>query len=114
MLNPFLKDTVERVGRDPVRKLGWDDRLIGTLRMAMRQGVEPRRYAFGAAAALSLFVSLNTAPSEELRSVLTNLWTESHPDLREEQQVIQRIQTAWEQVKRWRKNQYSGLRELFQ
>jgi hypothetical protein len=34
--------------------------------------------------------------------------------LREEQQVIQRIQTAWEQVKRWRKNQYSGLRELFQ
>jgi len=27
MVNPFLQDSVERVGRDIVRKLGWDDRL---------------------------------------------------------------------------------------
>jgi mannitol-1-phosphate 5-dehydrogenase len=52
MTNPFLMDTVERVARDPERKLGWDDRLIGTMRLALGQGVEPRRYAIGAAAAL--------------------------------------------------------------
>jgi mannitol-1-phosphate 5-dehydrogenase len=53
MTNPFLRDTVERVGRDPERKLGWDDRLIGTMRMALREGVKPHRYALGAAAALA-------------------------------------------------------------
>ncbi|MDW8270774.1 MAG: hypothetical protein RMN24_16560, partial [Anaerolineae bacterium] len=34
MTNPHLHDTVARVGRDPHRKLGWDDRLIGTMRLA--------------------------------------------------------------------------------
>ena len=29
MVNPFLRDPVARVTRDPVRKLGWDDRLLG-------------------------------------------------------------------------------------
>ncbi|MBN1420583.1 MAG: hypothetical protein JXP34_17550, partial [Planctomycetes bacterium] len=52
MLNPFLRDTVERVGRDPTRKLGWEDRLIGTIRVAMGEGVRCGRYAVGAAAAL--------------------------------------------------------------
>ncbi|HSH14068.1 MAG TPA: hypothetical protein VLA15_09970, partial [Desulfurivibrionaceae bacterium] len=53
MTNPHLRDTVERVGRDPRRKLGWDDRLIGTIRVALEQGVTPRRFALGAAAALA-------------------------------------------------------------
>lgn len=52
MVNPFLRDTAERVGRDPARKLGWDDRLIGTIRLALAQGITPQRYALGAAAAL--------------------------------------------------------------
>ena len=54
MTNPLLRDTVERVGRDPERKLGWNDRLIGTMRMALREGVKPHRYALGAAAALAM------------------------------------------------------------
>ena len=41
MTNPYLHDLVERVGRDPQRKLGWDDRLIGTMRVAMAQGITP-------------------------------------------------------------------------
>ena len=32
MLNPLLADPVARVTRDPVRKLGWEDRLIGAIR----------------------------------------------------------------------------------
>jgi mannitol-1-phosphate 5-dehydrogenase len=51
MMNPHLRDQVDRVTRDPQRKLGWDDRLVGTMRLALRQGLEPWRYACGAAAA---------------------------------------------------------------
>jgi mannitol-1-phosphate 5-dehydrogenase len=52
MTNPFLHDEVERVCRDPVRKLGPNDRLVGAMREALRQGIEPRRMARGGAAAL--------------------------------------------------------------
>jgi mannitol-1-phosphate 5-dehydrogenase len=51
MANPHLRDRVERVIRDPRRKLGWDDRLIGTMRLALEAGVTPGRFALGAAAA---------------------------------------------------------------
>jgi len=54
MTNPHLHDTVARVGREPRRKLGWDDRLIGTMRLAWSQGIVPRYYAVGAAAALAV------------------------------------------------------------
>ncbi|MDE3068051.1 MAG: hypothetical protein KGJ60_10940 [Verrucomicrobiota bacterium] len=51
MINPYLRDRVGRVIRDPRRKLGWEDRLIGTMRLALEAGVTPRRFALGAAAA---------------------------------------------------------------
>ncbi len=43
MVNPFLADRVDRVGRDVERKLGWDDRLVGTMRLCLSQGIQPRR-----------------------------------------------------------------------
>jgi mannitol-1-phosphate/altronate dehydrogenase len=52
MTNPYLRDRIERVIRDTPRKLAWDDRLIGTMRLALDAGVTPRRFALGAAAAL--------------------------------------------------------------
>jgi len=54
MVNPFLRDAVERVIRDPRRKLAWDDRLLGTMRLVLAAGLAPRRFAQGAAAALEL------------------------------------------------------------
>jgi mannitol-1-phosphate 5-dehydrogenase len=53
MVNPFLRDAVDRVTRDPQRKLGWDDRLIGTMRLALDAGITPCRFARGAALALA-------------------------------------------------------------
>lgn len=47
MMNPYLRDQVSRVIRDPVRKLGWNDRLIGTMRLCLSQGVEPVLFARG-------------------------------------------------------------------
>ncbi len=54
MVNPWLNDLVARVIRDPRRKLGWNDRLIGTMRLVLDAGIPPRRFAEGAAAALAI------------------------------------------------------------
>jgi mannitol-1-phosphate 5-dehydrogenase len=50
--NAALNDPIARVGRDPQRKLGRDDRLVGAARLAAGAGVRPRLLALSAAAAL--------------------------------------------------------------
>jgi mannitol-1-phosphate 5-dehydrogenase len=50
--NAALNDPVSRVGRDPRRKLGPEDRLVGAARLAAEAGVWPRRLALVAAAAI--------------------------------------------------------------
>jgi mannitol-1-phosphate 5-dehydrogenase len=57
MVNPWLGDTIARAGRDPVRKLGYDDRIFGTMRLAMQYGIEPVNMALGAAAGLISLVN---------------------------------------------------------
>lgn len=52
MTQASLRDSCARVARDPLRKLAWDDRLIGTLRLAQQQGMQAERVAFGVWAAL--------------------------------------------------------------
>ena len=54
MLNPYLRDPVARVIRDPRRKLGWNDRLIGAMRLALVAGATPRHLGRGAACARAL------------------------------------------------------------
>jgi len=48
--NRLLGDTVERVGRDPVRKLAENDRLIGAANLCVKQGVTPVFISLGIAA----------------------------------------------------------------
>jgi mannitol-1-phosphate 5-dehydrogenase len=48
--NRALGDTVFRLGRDPVRKLAPEDRLVGAARLAEVAGVEPRGIAWAIAA----------------------------------------------------------------
>ncbi len=50
--NRPLGDTVARVGRDPIRKLGPRDRLVGAAHLALGWGVEPRVLAEGIGSAL--------------------------------------------------------------
>jgi mannitol-1-phosphate 5-dehydrogenase len=52
MTNPYLEDTTIRAGRDIVRKLGCNDRIFGTMTLALEYGIEPVNMAMGAAAAL--------------------------------------------------------------
>ena len=48
--NEYLQDTTERAGRDPVRKLGINDRIFGTMNLAIDHGIEPVNMAYAAAA----------------------------------------------------------------
>jgi len=77
MINPWLRDTVARVIRDPCRKLAWSDRLVGTLRLALDAGLAPQRFARGAAAALDLVVA--EPPARTRADWLDALWPE--PDV---------------------------------
>ena len=71
MVNPFLTDQVGRVCRDLERKLGWDDRLIGALRLVVSQGFEPAVLVEGAVlAARQLF----GADRQTIRAGLAALW----------------------------------------
>ncbi len=74
MTNPHLGDTVERVGRDPRRKLGWNDRLVGTMRACLSQGVRPQRYALGAAAGFALLNAEAASRAEALASLARSTW----------------------------------------
>ena len=50
--NDALGDTVERGARDPIRKLGAADRLVGAALLALQFGIKPEYLALGIAAAL--------------------------------------------------------------
>jgi mannitol-1-phosphate 5-dehydrogenase len=50
--NCKLGDTIFRLGRDPIRKLAPNDRLVGAARLAEETGVQPQAIARGIAAAL--------------------------------------------------------------
>ena len=50
--NKALGDTVYRVGRQPLRKLGPRDRLVGAARLCLAFGIEPKNIIFTIAAAL--------------------------------------------------------------
>jgi mannitol-1-phosphate 5-dehydrogenase len=52
MCSPHLADPVERILRDPLRKLGWDDRLMGALRLCIEQGAPTNHLGMGIQAAV--------------------------------------------------------------
>ena len=97
MIRPNLNDLVARVIRDHVRKLGYDDRFYGTMRVALEQGIQPTNLATGAAAAiLSLIrrqpqsrnhLPIPTSPAEltaaSLSQLLQAIWSgrlDAHAD----------------------------------
>ena len=57
--NASLGDTCQRVGGDPARKLGSDDRMIGSAGLALEQGITPAYIIVGAAAALHRYLKEN-------------------------------------------------------
>jgi mannitol-1-phosphate 5-dehydrogenase len=99
MMNPLLRDTTERVTRDTVRKLGWDDRLIGTMRLALTQGIQPRRYALGAAAALAALHPSILDVDGAVDTILGPIWNAA---VDEQRAIIQAIEAALGALRAWR------------
>jgi mannitol-1-phosphate 5-dehydrogenase len=113
MTNPYLQDTVERVGRDPQRKLGWDDRLVGTLRAALQQGVVPRRYALGAAAALAALDQAFLGTDQPARLRLEPLWDSAAAETPERHRVLDLIEGGRKRLNRWRESGFQNLEGFF-
>ena len=70
--NPFLPDTVDRVGRQPLRKLSRHERLIGPAAELAERGVRPRHLLATVDAALSFDVP-DDPESVELQQLLRTL-----------------------------------------
>ena len=51
--NRALADPIDRLARDPLRKLAPTDRLVGAARLVERQGMIPRGLVWGIAGALA-------------------------------------------------------------
>jgi mannitol-1-phosphate/altronate dehydrogenase len=108
MVRPTLNDLIARVTRDQVRKLGYDDRFFGTMRLALQYGIRPAHLARAAAAAvLSLIeqwdslgqaVALLPRPAEpvsreSVAQLLRAIWsTKSGPE------AATLIDLTWESV----------------
>jgi mannitol-1-phosphate 5-dehydrogenase len=82
MVNPFLQDSIPRILRDLPRKLSWEDRVVGTMRLAMKQGIKPEKLAKGAAlSAVSLFGNDKAAIREGLAELWPKPWQNEHEQI---------------------------------
>lgn len=113
MTNPFLNDSIERAGRDLRRKLAYDDRIFGTMALALEQNVEPTNMALGAMAGLAVllkkanennvpgelrFDSWRTLDHEEIEKLVNWIWGEQQG--RYSDRLIQYVQQACEPLAR--------------
>lgn len=69
--NPYLVDEVNRVGRQPLRKLGYNDRLIKPLRGTMEYGTKNSELIKGVVAALK-YRNVEDEQAIELENKLKN------------------------------------------
>ena len=109
MFNPYLGDTVERVGRDPSRKLEWDDRLVGTVRIALQQGVNPMRYAMGTAAAMAALDKSAFDSGVPLQELLDPLWHKASPNPDEREAALRAVEEGRTRLRLWRNDGFPNL-----
>lgn len=99
--NAALLDPVSRVGRDPMRKLAGDDRLVGAARLAWESGVEPVNLCAAAAAALR-FRARGDASADVMQSQLARdgvaRTLASVTGLPESDPVVSGIVDAWDRL----------------
>lgn len=77
MTSPVLRDSVERVIRDPERKLGWSDRMIGAVRLCLSQAVYPVALA---RVTVDIAAGGLRATGTALADKLVALWNGAPPD----------------------------------
>ncbi|MBC5850562.1 mannitol-1-phosphate 5-dehydrogenase [Vibrio metschnikovii] len=99
--NPYLVDEVDRVGRQPLRKLGPNDRLIKPLLGTIEYGTDNTTLLKGIAAALK-YTNLNDPQSIELQASLKERGipkTLAHySGLKENSVEVQKIEAIYHQL----------------
>lgn len=97
--NKALKDTVARVGADPVRKLRRNDRIVGAALFAMEQGVDPSPIIRGIVAGLK-FNMPGDATAPEVQAALKeqgiDYVIEKYMGLSKDEELFGMIKAAYE------------------
>jgi len=102
--NPYIKDDVARVGREPIRKLGPADRLVGPLKMASEYGLPVDNLLKGVAACLLY----DNAEDPQAKEVMTKIKEKGVEDVVEnvmelnkdhEKEVAKKVKTTYEELK---------------
>jgi len=113
MANPFLGDRIERIIRDPERKLRWNGRLIGTMRLAVDKGVTPVRFALGSAAAVDHLSQQLQSKQQSFPGIIKENWERDVKDLGEAEEMIRLIENASQKLQKLKNCQRSDLDDFF-
>lgn len=101
MTNPYLSDTIARAARDPKRKLAYNDRIFGTMDLALMHGIEPINMAKGALAGIEALLKEQHAPQpaditeypdDQIDKILRSTWGQETGDNADK--IIALVQTA--------------------
>jgi len=79
MTNSHLADAVARASRDVARKLAVNDRIFGTMALALEHGIEPKNMAMGALAGVALLLTGDTTRGLPGRAESLD-WRPLHPE----------------------------------
>lgn len=91
MTNPYLSDPIDRAARDPQRKLSPNDRIFGTMQLALEYGIEPVNMAKGAAAGIKYLAKTESKPTDaqSLKKIVADIWAQS--DSRFKSEIIRLV-----------------------
>lgn len=107
--NKLLNDTVFRVGRDPLRKIGYNDRIAGAIRLCLSQGIYPEKICFVMAACLC-YNYPNDIKAVEMQEIIRKSGIEGilkSVSRITDEKIIEDIKNDYERIK----NESSGLKK---
>ena len=100
--NPYLKDDVARVGREPLRKLNENDRLIKPLMTAKSFNLDIDNLLLGVGAALN-YNNEEDSQSVELQSLISEKGVKESlahvANLEQEQEILSKVEKYYNEVK---------------
>ena len=100
--NPYLKDDVVRVGREPLRKLNENDRLIKPLMTAKSFNLDIDNLLLGVGAALN-YNNEEDSQSVELQSLISEKGVKESlahvANLAQEQEILSKVEKYYNEVK---------------
>jgi mannitol-1-phosphate 5-dehydrogenase len=99
--NRALNDTVNRVGRDPLRKMGGNDRIAGAMKLCLRQNIFPENICFVMAACLCYNYPQDKT-ALQLQEILSGKGLDStirSVSLIDDRPVIERVEKIYKEIK---------------